>query len=261
MAAHGRLTYAQHPAKILTSPRAGRINTNHLADTLPPGGIAADENIPGKACLCQEQKEFDKPVPLDMKGGRIFSAPIEPLDDPLKRGLAGGRMPIRAQIPTLKTPPIAPLKFLDRFDIKAEPEALIKAADWIWEFGDPEFGIRRNDEKLSGLGNESPTGEFDFFRARHHKKSRGFAKSHLRNLLRLVTALHTKAALHKIVIKLTIASAQISQELLQQMVLFRSRWTPVLGNKGQLSSPHGQPLPLGYRATLSKWLRSRGGCD
>src|SRR5258708_18404373 len=231
MAAHGRLTNAQHPAKLLTSPRAGRINTNHLADTLPPGGIAADENIPGKARWCQKKKEFDKPVPLDMKGRRIFAAPIEPLDDPLKRGLADGRMPIRAQIPRLKSPPIATLKCLDRFDIKAEPEALIKAADWIWEFGDPEFGIRRNDEKLSGLGNESLTGEFDFFRTGHHKKRRWFAKSHLRNLLRLVTPLHTKAALHKIAVKLTIASPHISQELLHQMVVFLSACTPVPGNK------------------------------
>jgi hypothetical protein len=228
MAAHGRLTNAQHPAKILTSPRAGRIKTNHLPDTLPPGGIAADKNIPGKARLCQQQKEFDKPVPLDMKGRRIFAAPIEPLDDPLKRGLAGGRMPIRAQIPALKASSIATLKFLDRFDIKTEPETLIKAADWIWEFGEPEFRIRRNDEKLSSLGNEPPTGEFNLFRAGHHKKHCRFTKSDLRNLLRLVTALYTKAALHKIAIKLTIATAQISQELLQQMMLFRIRWTPIL---------------------------------
>jgi hypothetical protein len=158
-------------------------------------------------------------------------------------------MPIRAQIPALKAPPIATLKFLDRFDIKAKPEVLIKAADRIWDFGDPEFGIRRNDEKLSGLGNESPTGEFDFFRAGHHKKRRWFAKSHLRNLLRLVTALHTKAALHQIAIRLTITSTQISQELLQisqelpqQMVLFRIRWTPILGNEGQSSRLHGQPF-------------------
>src|SRR5258708_33989832 len=172
MAAHGRLTNAQHPAKLVTSPRAGGITTKQLADTLQPGGMRSDENVPDTPRLCQQQREFDKPVPLDMKGRRIFAAPIEPLDDPLKRGLADGRMPIRAQIPALKAPPIATLKFLDRFDIKAEPEALIKAADWIWEFGDPEFGIRRNDEKLSGLGNESRTGEFDFFRTGPHRRRR-----------------------------------------------------------------------------------------